>query len=368
MSCFNEEDFYGQRRYVYSDYGAEKAKLLTGRRLEYHDIELRTKLLDLVSRVSSRIFLGGDPLCEDELWLEITKSYAGTVNKAAIMLRLWPKFVRRMVHWFLPACRDARNQVRLARRLFEPMLERRRRAKREDSSLCFDDTVEWAEKAAGGLPYDASAVQLLFSMAAMHTTTDLMTQAILDLAERPEVVTHLRTEIEHALSEQCGFTKIALHKMRLLDSVLKECQRVKPASISGLRGILNADVTLSDGLFLPEGTSIAVSSHLNWDADTYGDPETWDAWRFYNLRQVPDKEHSSQLVSAASPEHMGFGIGTHACPGRFFGAHLVKVALCHFIMRYDWKVADGSMPQTRNFMWSLVADPKARISIRRRDG
>lgn len=282
------------------------------------------------------------------------------------MLRLWPRALRPLVHWFLPACRDARTQVRLARRLFEPMLERRRQVKSQDPGASFDDTVEWAEKAADGLPYDAAAVQLLFSMAAMHTTTDLMTQVILDLAERPDVVAPLRAEIEQVLSEEGGWTKAALHKMRLLDSVLKECQRMKPASISGLRGILNADLSLSDGLFLPSGTSIAVSSHLHWDESTYQDPETWDAWRFYNMRQEPGKEHSSQLVST-SPEHMGFGIGTHACPGRFFGVHEVKVALCHFVMKYDWKLAEGSVPQMRTFMWSLVADPKAKISLRRRN-
>ncbi|KAK1844718.1 cytochrome p450 [Colletotrichum chrysophilum] len=333
---------------------------------EYHDVELRSSLLDLISRISSKAFLGGDPLYQNEDWLKITTTYAGTVNRAAVMLRLWPRALRPLVHWVLPSCREARTQVRLARRLFEPMVERRRRAKAEDPNVVFDDTVEWAAKAAKGMPYDASAVQLLFSMAAMHTTTDLLTQVILDLAAHPEMLDPLRKEIETVLSEEGGWTKAALHRMKLLDSVLKECQRMKPAAISGLRGILNTDVTLSDGLRLVEGTSIAVSSHLHWDEKIYKDPLKWDGWRFYNLRQVPGMEHRSQLVSSTSPDHMGFGIGTHACPGRFFGAHEVKVALCHFVLNYDWKLSEGTVPQTRTFMWSLVADPKAKISIRRR--
>ncbi|KAL0939897.1 cytochrome p450 [Colletotrichum truncatum] len=333
---------------------------------EFHEVELRSSLLNMISRISSKAFLGGDPLYQNEEWLKITTTYAGTVNRAAVMLRLWPRYMRPLVHWILPSCREARTQVRLARRLFEPMLERRRRAKAEDPNVQFDDTVEWAEKAAKGMPYDASAVQLLFSMAAMHTTTDLLTQIILDLAAHPEILSPLRKEIETVLDEEGGWTKMALHKMKLLDSVLKECQRMKPAAISGLRGILNADVTMSDGLHLTKGTSIAVSSHLHWDENVYKNPSKWDGWRFYNLRQEPGMEHRSQLVSSTSPEHMGFGIGTHACPGRFFGAHEVKVALCHFLLKYDWKLAEGSVPQTRTFMWSLVADPKARIMIKRR--
>lgn len=62
-----------------------------------------------------------------------------------------------------------------------PMLERRRRAKLMDPDLQYDDTVEWAEKAAKGSYFDAVSVQLLFSMAAMHTTTDLLTQYVSNL-------------------------------------------------------------------------------------------------------------------------------------------------------------------------------------------
>lgn len=50
-----------------------------------------------------------------------------------------------------------------------------------DPDLQYDDTVEWAEKAAKGSYFDAVSVQLLFSMAAMHTTTDLLTQYVSNL-------------------------------------------------------------------------------------------------------------------------------------------------------------------------------------------
>lgn len=189
---------------------------------------------------------------------------------------------------------------------------------------------------------------------------------ILDIAAHPEIQKPLREEIQSVLREEGGFTKGCLHRMRLLDSVLKECQRMKPAAVSGLRGILNEDITLSDGLHLAKDTSIAVSAHLLWDKETYQDPQVWDGWRFYRLRQEAGQENRSQLV-ATSPEHMGFGIGVHACPGRFFAAHEVKIALCHILLRYDWKISEDVVPQTRTFMWSLVADPKARISIRRVD-
>ncbi|KAE9980487.1 hypothetical protein BLS_008684 [Venturia inaequalis] len=331
---------------------------------EFHKIQLRSSILQLVSRMSSRAFLG-ENFCRNKEWLDITTAYAGTVNKAAIMLRLWPSPIRRIVHWILPACRDARSGVQAARRVLEPMLERRRRQKAEDPNLKYDDTLEWTEQAAKGAYYDPVSVQLLFSMAAMHTTTDLITQVLLDLAAHPEMLEPLRHEIETVLIEEGGWTKASFHKMKLLDSVLKECQRMKPASISGLRGILNADVTLTGGLQLPKGTSIAVSTHLMWDENVYSNPQEWNGHRFYQLRQIPGKENSSQLISTA-PEHMGFGLGSHACPGRFFATHEVKMALCHILLRYEWKLPVGEEPKTRSFMWSLVADPLADMLVRRR--
>lgn len=47
-----------------------------------------------------------------------------------------------------------------------------------------------------------------------------------DLIEQPELVKELREEIVSALLEDGGFQKTTLYKMRLLDSVMKESQRV----------------------------------------------------------------------------------------------------------------------------------------------
>lgn len=147
---------------------------------EYHDKELRKSVLELVARISSRAFLGEDnDLCRNEEWLKVTMTYAGNVMGAAVMLRLWPVPLRRLVHWFIPSCGAARAQVKEARRLMDPMLERRRQAKLADPGLRYDDTVEWAEQMAKGKYYDVVSVQLLFSMAAMHTTTDLLTQYVI---------------------------------------------------------------------------------------------------------------------------------------------------------------------------------------------
>lgn len=92
------------------------------------------------------------------------------------------------------------------------------------------DAMEWMEESAHGRPYDPTIAQLTFSLAAVHTTTDMLTQVIYDLCEQPELAQALREEVIEVIQED-GWKKTALYKMKLMDSVLKESQRLKPTSI-----------------------------------------------------------------------------------------------------------------------------------------
>lgn len=91
--------------------------------------------------------------------------------------------------------------------------------------------MEWMEQTSRGRPYDPVAIQLTFSIVAIHTTSDMVTQAIYDLCGREELVKELREEIISVLPEE-GWKKTALNKLHLMDSFLKESQRVKPINIS----------------------------------------------------------------------------------------------------------------------------------------
>jgi hypothetical protein len=75
-------------------------------------------------------------------------------------------------------------------------------------------------------------MQLTLSVLAIHTTSDMTTQALFDLCGREELVQELRKEIISVLSQE-GWKKAALYKLQLMDSFLKESQRMKLSNIGG---------------------------------------------------------------------------------------------------------------------------------------
>lgn len=78
--------------------------------------------------------------------------------------------------------------------------------------------------------YKPELAQITLSVAAIHTTSDLMTQVILDLASHPDVLAELRAELVDVLGSE-GWKKTALYGLKKLDSCIRETQRLKPIGI-----------------------------------------------------------------------------------------------------------------------------------------
>ncbi len=134
-----------------------------------------------------------------------------------------------------------------------------------------------------------------------------------------------------------------------------------------MRRMALQDMTLSDGTFIPQGHSIGVSSHNMWtDASVHTDPQTWNPYRFVAMRNDPKKRHLSHLV-ATSPEHLAWGHGAHACPGRFFAAEEAKIALLNILLKYDVELPEGVVPTSRAYGIALSHDPFLNVRIRRRE-
>lgn len=118
-----------------------------------------------------------------------------------------------------------------------PIIEERRLERASGNTALYNDAIEWFEAAANGRDYDPVLLQLILSVAAIHTTTDLLCQTLLDISQNPNIVQPLREEIARCL-EDGGWTKTTLYNMKLLDSCIKESQRMKPLSMGKIELVL----------------------------------------------------------------------------------------------------------------------------------
>lgn len=89
--------------------------------------------------------------------------------------------------------------------------------------------------------------------------------------------------------------------------------------------------TLSTGQVIPAGSVIEIPTHaINFDRDYIHEPEHFDAFRCYKIRQQA-KEKALEGLKAAEvgamyqfvtlsgkkgSHNLPFGYGRHACPGR----------------------------------------------------
>lgn len=130
---------------------------------------------------------------------------------------------------------------------------------------------------------------------------------------------------------------------------------------------------LSDGTVLPPGTlMLAPADAIAFDPDFYPDPECFDGLRFYKLRQEAEAGSAAAKVRhqfvATSRTQVQFGLGRHACPGRWFAGHVIKVVVASILLSYDLRFRDGEdRPKTFLFQTTNMPHPKTRILVSRKE-
>ncbi|KAI8213654.1 hypothetical protein K4K52_004029 [Colletotrichum sp. SAR 10_76] len=330
---------------------------------EWKDFKLGAPIVSLVAKTSSRVF-GGKTFCRSKEWLGAMAKYTKHFLIASITLRFFPTWSKRFVQWILPPCWLLRYDLVRCRRVLKPIMDQRAREveRAKESGLepeyAFDQALATLSR-----KIDMATAQISLAMVAIHTTADLLEKTLLALSEHEELINLLRQEIVSVLSVH-GLSNAGLAQLDLMDSVLKEVQRINPVANCFLNRIAVEDFRLANGMLIPQGTLLGVGPTHMWDNSFYEDGEKFDGLRFHRMRQNPELKQQSYLVST-SPNQLGFGHGSHACPGRFFAANEVKIILCHFLLKYEWRFpVEG--PHVVNLGVLNAASPWTKIQIRRR--
>ncbi|KAI0483871.1 cytochrome P450 monooxygenase [Xylaria cf. heliscus] len=327
-------------------------------------------LLDVTARMSSRVFLG-DELARDKEWLRITKNYMVDGMQAVRKVSPYPVNLRPYVGRFFPECRKVYEYYKRTGDIIYPIIEKRKKMKQAalaagEPAPVFNDALEWIEQESKTLnsSYDVVQFQLILTTVAITTTTDLFQSVMIDLINHPETLQAVRDEMVQVLGQE-GWKKTSLYNLKLMDSVMKETQRLKPFW-TAMRRSVEGDIVLPDGTPVKKGSRIHIDTHRMRDPEVYESPEVWKGDRFLHIRSQPGKENLGQLVST-SADHFGFGHGEHACPGRFFAATELKIALCHMLMKYDWKLAPGTDTSYTIAGFDKRVNPVTKLMFRRRE-
>ncbi|KAH7357485.1 cytochrome P450 [Pyrenochaeta sp. MPI-SDFR-AT-0127] len=309
---------------------------------DWTPIHVYPQALRMVSLLSGRIFVGSR-LSRKEEW--ITASIQTTVDTFTGAYILWRVnwLLRPITAFFLPQVRNIHRQNKNIAKLLEPLIEERLSQMEDPSFKRPVDMLQFfLENLTKKDAHYQARLHTAINVAAIHTTSMILTHVLYDLAAYPHHIQPLREEALEALQNSGGIVdKNFLSRLKKMDSFLRESQRFNPPLVVSLTRKVMQDTYLSDGVMLPKGSFIACDSWTaTRDAQLWENPESFDGFRFEKLRMVPGNEAKYQFVTT-SPDNLAFGHGTYSCPGRFFAANEVKILICDIIQNYDIALQPG---------------------------
>ncbi|KAG2005586.1 cytochrome P450 [Coprinopsis cinerea AmutBmut pab1-1] len=341
---------------------------------EWTPVQAQKTMVSTICRTTNRLFVGL-PLCRDPEYCRIQESLTIHMFTVSSLLGLIPEFMRSFVGRILSKFPSNHAKVtKMVYPLFNERMEMDEKHGRKWEGRP-NDMISWLLDA---VPEEGSfktvedmTMRIIFAnMGAIHTTSITVTNALFDLAARPEYAAPLREEIEEAV-EEMGWSKEAMDRLHKLDSFLKESTRLAGIVCFGMHRKARNDYTFSNGVVVPKGFRTAIASVATYlDPDVYEDPDTFDGFRFVKNKEGSngDSARDYQGMVSLNPSYLIFGGGRPACPGRYLAVNEAKLVLAHVLLNYDIKLPNDRTTPPEPF-WigeSRAMDPKAEILFRRR--
>ncbi|KAI1428890.1 cytochrome P450 [Xylaria sp. FL1777] len=352
--------------------------------LDWQEVDIHNVMQMLLARMSAKVFVGY-PACRNEEWLKLSVGYTMDVFQTAFIIRLFPSWAQPIVAQFIPSRNRIAKQLKLARRVLKPLIDkhadatRRRKAgeEQDEEDTLFKWMIDHGTEDENQIDKIVKR-QILLTLASIHTTSSVLVSAIIDMCAHPEWIAILREEVVNAIKE-LGLigsnleinSKQWLQHLEKLDSFFNESHRTNPLIILVPQRIALEPLTLKDGTHIPKGSRIcwAGSSHMN-DPSVTPRPEVFDPMRSYRKRHSSADQMNKHLAGQTSPDNLGFGYGKLACPGRHFAVGVTKLVLARLLVEYEFKFPDHvtSRPKTLNADEFLFTDPGTKIMMRLRRG
>ncbi|KAK3945482.1 cytochrome P450 [Diplogelasinospora grovesii] len=364
---------------------------------EWKSLNLWEVWMAIVPRVTSRIVVGA-PVCRDETFLKSQVAFADAVVRNSFILNMFPRILHPVVaplavlpnwwHWY--------KSYRVLKPVIEQRLQKMEGGGGGGEEM-EEDMITWLIRQAEieGRPHAPRLTPALISkmmlpveFAAIHTTAITGHTLMLDLLSSDPKLGYLdtiREETSKVLKEEGKggrWSKNTLTSLFKTDSAIRESMRLShfATALTHRKVIAKEGITNPvEGWHAPYGSFMMLNlAGVHHDEDIYENPNTYDAFRFSRAREeleAGEKEGNSEDLLKAkklgmvttSDTYLPFSHGRHACPGRFFVAHELKMILAYLLQNYDIKpLAERPKP-----MWigqTIVPPIQATVELRRRKG
>ncbi|KFA68979.1 hypothetical protein S40285_08381 [Stachybotrys chlorohalonatus IBT 40285] len=337
---------------------------------DWAEVKLFDLMMGVITRLSNRVFVGPE-ICRNDEWLGASVHFGEAIAMTTMTLRMIPSWMHFFIGPLLPSYWQIRKHLKTAERLLSPVIRERQAQSKEERGT--PDLLQHMMDLASPDEQDANFLarrQLLVSFGALHTTAMAATHTLYDLAAYQEYFEPLRAEIAEAIEGKDQLDNQTILKLPKMDSFMKESQRANPPSLLSFHRYVRTPVKLNDGTVFPAGTHFAMAAdavlHDKSMLPGGGDPDVFDGFRYSRLREDPDNQNR-YLFAQTDNNHLHFGHGRCACPGRFFSSVEIKVLFIYLLTRYDWKYPEGKgRPENFSAEESRYPDPSARVLIKRR--
>nr|ATF27934.1 steroid 11 beta hydroxylase [Absidia caerulea] len=302
----------------------------------------------MVAKASASVFVGPE-LAKNEQLIDSFKNMVLEVGSELApkpYLEFFPNLMRLRM-WFIgktsQKVKRHRDQLRAA---LAPQVEYRLKAMKENDSN-WDRPNDFLQDIleSGDIPAHVDVTdhccdwmtQIIF--AALHTTSENGTLSFYRLLDNPKVLEDLLEEQNQVL-EDAGydssvgpevFTREILNKFVKMDSVIRETSRLRNDYI-GLphKNISSKTITLSGGAMIRPGERAYVNAYSNHRDGTIqkvtDNLKSFEPYRFVN------QDRNSTKIGE---DFIFFGMGKHACPGRWFAIQEIKTIIAMMIRSYQ---------------------------------
>ncbi|KAF5621977.1 ent-kaurene oxidase [Fusarium sp. NRRL 52700] len=332
---------------------------------EWSEVRLWPAVQRIFTRGLNRVLVGF-PLCRDEAFLEAMRRFAIDMPFQGMFITLVPRFLKPilapLISW--NARRDTQAGIRYSAPIIQEYLD-------SSQTLIQVNILQWIIEAcvATGDPSQLDPHRIGHRMMILNFNLvqggsipfSTVLSDICNGEHAASTFSQLRDEATSILSSTKIWNRATISKLVLADSAIRESMRWSDFGLFALpRRVNSPGITLDNGIYVPPGVHIEVPMHsIHMDDSFYADAGVFQPFRF------ADGTSASRSAVTLDESFLGFGYGKNACPGRFFGAHIMKVVLAYLVINYDVQFGREEPPMKTMWEYRIPRESTA-VKIRRR--